>query len=491
MRRLLAYRDGGLRERQRNRLRAHLVKCDSCASRLRTTKLLEDAIRAGQPPSPPEGLLNQVLAFRATGGRVLLPTGPWTPFHSRRRLIPGLGLVLLLGAGAAALSLMRVPDARAGASTLSASAWQLGSNRPTSLEFEAPSSLMNETGLRVRGWVRYPGDPPPRGSLGTEVSTGLAARGSGRFRGELALPPGAAYAALFVEDLAGGRIDGNGGRLWEVLATDADGVPVLAALQQQYRVAEHRHMPEALEVARRMTETYLGEPEGWVYRYARERLLVGPDRQDSLWQFHRIQFNRLSQTLSQPSVSADQLAAMARYAQDLDLDVAERWLGRLEARDPQHSLLLDTRVLGTFSALWREPGALVRALDALWWRSGSPTAFLVEQGYAAAVRTEDPPTVALWADRYRRQRPDLGAGIATSMAAIPELDSITVSLVRGELHRFRDEAPWDPSELLDVPGVQDSELLDEARLLTNLGVILARRGEATSARDTLERAGVS
>lgn len=478
--------DGECDPDEARRIREHLAGCARCREELEFFRELERTARKLRHPAPPAGLLEEILARREAGERVILPTSP-PPLEeeSQSKPVTVILVALLLLAGAAAL-VWSSGEATAGASTLRVVPELPRPGERLALEFRAASPLAGEERLRLRGWYRTAEEPPPRGTIGTYLEATLDWVKAGRFGGELWLPPGAVYAAFVVEDPEGVRVESKGGRPWEVLAHDETGRPLLPALRQKFRVEESRNAAAALETARTMTELYPDHPEGWFYRYVYEQLLF-PRAEDSLRQSHGAQVQRLDSVLSrQEAPSATDVAALVAYAERLgNEDLATRWKERLLEEHPYHPDATHTRVFAAFRAHAARPDRLLGELEEEWRRSGSTSRFLVEQGFRAAVRAKEPAEVRSWGRRLLAGQPELAWLVADHMEGFPSLRAEAADVLRERVRSLATPARERREPGNGVAEQRRSDNRESWRLLARLGRILLDMDAHQAARDTL------
>ncbi|MFQ5679948.1 MAG: redoxin domain-containing protein [Gemmatimonadota bacterium] len=488
-RQLLDFADGSADDTEAARVQEHLTKCSRCRSQLAFLWEVARVARQMPAPRPPSGTLEEILRRRAAGERVILPTSDGPPPRASRKPLGALlviGALLTLGVS---VFLLTSGEVSAGSVELHVTPPRPGVGSELAVELRIVSPLAAEPGLRLRGRYRTAEEGPPRELLGRPFVAQLARRRGGLFEGRLRLPPSAVYAIFAVEDPAGTRVETDGGRPWEVLAHHETGRPLFAALRQRYRVMGLRDWRTALETARRMTELYPEQPEGWFYRLLLEREITEPAGADSLRRYHGARLARLDETLSRKAEAGpEEMAGLARYARLLgEAEVEERWIRRLARGHPEHPAVSQRRVLEAVERHRGDPAALLGELEAEWRRTGPGLDLVAQQGFVAALSTGEPAALRRWADRYQRLRPDEASRIATDMASLPPLREEAMDRLRRELGRLeRVEREGETRPLDRTARAWRAETAARMRgVLAALGKLLVAAGRVESGLDTL------
>lgn len=470
----------------------HLGNCSRCRASLKFFEEVQRAAGELAHPTPPPELLDKILARRAAGERVILPTSA-PPFEENvsdsSTPVTVLASLALFLAGSLALFFLTSGEAGAGTSTLEWLPALPRTGQRLSFEFRAASPLAAEEHLRLRAWYRTSNEPPPRKLLGTYVEGQLKRRKGGRFEGELWLPPGAVYAMFVVEDPEATRVEGNGDRLWEVRAHDENGRPLFEALREEFRVKEFRQTSDALATAQRMTKLYPGRAQGWFFRFLYERLLL-PERTDSLRSAHKSVLSTLHRQLwDRTDLPSTEVAAIVHYAEALgEHELAHQWTQRLNEEHPHTRTAVTARVLQLLHIHRQAPENLLQALESEWLRSGPVSEFLAERGFSTAVATGRVAAVDRWATRYLDFRPDLSGFIAKEMSSIPPLRDRAAELLRQELRSLSVLDPGSRLPTLDRRQQQAANGRKARSLLAVLGAILVSQEATEAALDTLSLA---
>src|SRR5690606_1492764 len=105
---LSRYADGELDSRRRARVASHLVRCARCRETVDFIHALGEAARSLPAPEPPADAVERVLARRASGERVILPTADPVPLETGRGRIGPL-VAATVAALIAAAVLVTVP----------------------------------------------------------------------------------------------------------------------------------------------------------------------------------------------------------------------------------------------------------------------------------------------------------------------------------------------------------------------------------------------
>ncbi|HEX6938775.1 MAG TPA: zf-HC2 domain-containing protein [Longimicrobiales bacterium] len=407
--RLSRYADGEFTGSRRDRIAAHLAACDRCRDTIRFIRELGDVARRLPEPEPPADALDRLLARRAAGERVLLPTADPVPVDiERRHAIPTIAAMLAFVVVGSLL--VSVPRLRADRSRLDFEPERPRAGTTVRVRYESGALLRSESTLVLRGRIRY------RNGNAEIVEAARLARGSdGAFHGTLTLPDSAAYAAFAVEDTAASRVDSNSRRLWELVVHDRDGRPTFDALRERTNDLVYRNWELAYETARTMTRLYPDRPWAWRRLLSFERALVQNAGRDSLLQAYRERLYRLDRLWRQSEPDADDAAALALFAMVLDEnDILLHWREYLLREAPDNPTSIQFALFDTT----RDTTAKARLADfeRLWDEGKLAHPELALAAVSEALRAKDAPAAYRWADRYIRLNPrDLGA-IAESLA---------------------------------------------------------------------------
>jgi len=387
--------DGELDAEARGAALEHLASCTRCSGHVSLLNDLHEAGRDMRHPSPPKDLLDDILRDRAQGLRTILPAVPPSQ-RPPRRLLPAAAAVAVMASLAGLATLTLTSEAGAGASELTVDPALPLPGQEIRLAYRPGVELAGEAALRLRLRLRAPDSEPPRETLGAYDEVILQPDGNGLYVGSFQLPADFAYAVMAVEDLSGAHLDDRGGRLWDLRAHGDDDVPLPSALRQEFLVQQNRSWPEARDVLHEMTLLYPDMAEGWSMQltYGEDTRL--PAEAAVNLAGHREHFRRLERELEDAEPSADEVAAMVRYAAALpDQEALDHWLGRLESIAPAHRVVLSYRVAG----VGPDPNDAARYLESLWSVEEYHTVPVCRAGYGAAVATGDAFLTREWATR--------------------------------------------------------------------------------------------
>lgn len=411
--RLSRYADAELTGKARERVASHLAGCARCRDTVRFIRELGEVARSLPVPEPPADALPRLLARRAAGVRVILPTSDPVPIESdRRRALPAVAATLVLFmAGALLLS---VPRLGADRSRLEFRPRRVNAGTTVQVRYAPGALLASEPTLTLRGRLRFANGNHQITELGT-----LTRGADGVFHGAVSLPDTVVYAAFAVEDAAASRIDSNNRRLWELLVHGADGRPLSESLRERANDLFARDSELAHETARTATRMYPKHPWGWYTLFRFESALAQGAQRDSLVAYHRDRLRELDRHWSVGRPTADDAAFLALYAMVLgEAEVHERWRGYLMQSAPAHWTSIQFRLSDLRQSAGGRP--LLEDLE----RMGAETGFwyreLIIAGLFEALRVKDSEAAFRWAERYLAIAPeDLGT-IAQALAeALP------------------------------------------------------------------------
>ncbi|MDP2469834.1 MAG: zf-HC2 domain-containing protein [Candidatus Palauibacterales bacterium] len=477
--------DGELDPESRARLVEHVADCVKCSRSLGFLRDLREVGGDLRHPSPPKGLLEDVLRNRADGRRLILPVTAGAD-QRRRRALPAVAAAIVVAGLASLAILFLAPEAGAGASELTFDPATPIPGDQVRLAYRPASYLAGDPTLRLRVRIRRPDSDPPRATLGAYSEVHLVPDRAGLYRGVLPLPPDFAYADMSVESLAGDRVDDHQGRLWGLRAHTMDGIPLLAALRQEFLVLQYRSWPEAREAVHQMTMFYPDRAEGWSLQMAYEEQIQSPAEAAASRAAYREIFRRLEQQGVNEESTAE-LAAMARFATYLgDPDRASWWMERLETVDPANPLVVSTHVALSGS----DTSGADAYLERLWLDEGARSASVYRNGFWNAVHGGDGELARRWALRGIAvdDDPRWLRDAALVLVTDPETRDRGVAEVRTLLDRLGEERIEDrPLDATRSEAREDSRRL-RVELQVQLGRQLLASGDAAGAIDELEAA---
>ncbi len=358
-----------------------------------------------------------------------------------------------------------------------------------------PGSLLRDAdALVLRARMRTPHDQEAlAGAIGAEtrrVAT-LARRADGWYRGRYVPADSVVYTLLAVESADGERVDTHGNGGWEVLAHDARGVPLPAALDQRGWDLAVRDATGGLRNARERLRLYPDDPGGLWRLSFYEGYVLGRDSATALARGRRATFDALARTLdAQPRVDGARAEAMAFMAEVLgDSAARAHWAERQLRDDPLHPLAVQAgarRIVGEGASA--EPLA---ALERLWDEAGPAHDQLLQAGLRASLQAQDVDAARRWTARIEQALPVARPMLGLTFLQMPPLREEGVRLLRvrlDELAAARDE----DRDLFRAASRQRDAADDEAAsLLLALGQAHLAAGERDEALRALAGAAAS
>lgn len=491
---------GEARGEDHHRIVRHLEECASCRARLQWLRALQERIEDATRPEPPEDLEERILAQRASGVRVILPVhepGPGggrgsLPRRIRRHLashpVRNLGAaaaVLLVSAALAAVFLVRAPEAGARWSELEFESAAPGPRDRIRVTYRPDARLAGEERLVLRGRVSAPasytvGPPPPR-------RLAVLRREDGLYRGSFALPEGAVYAQVAVEDSAGRRVDDRGGRLWHVHVHEG-GRPARDALWTHALLAAD--WEDGDEAVRQAIRLYPDDPRLRASLLSAELEVLTRAQRDSALRVHRDTLARLARALEERGgLRPRDLAGLVEYARTAgDTAAARDWTERLVGEHPRHPEAMWYRVPAPPGR--SDPDALrsyLAGLEALW-RDAGPHPAIASPGFWAARQLGDPERVLEWAEREAGHPgwiTEPPGRTALRLAEVPAVRTEARERLRRAIRRLDDDSDGE-RPLGRTVEEHRRERREAARpLLVALGESLLADGDRSAALDTL------
>lgn len=527
-RRLVRFADGDLGGKKKGRTAAHLRRCPGCREKVAFLRSLSATARRAPEPDPPAEALEEVLARRDAGDRVILPvgrrgvaapgvTGPGTEARpgapgpgseaGAARRAPGVAAAaVVLAAFGALLFWFAAREATAGNSELRFDPEEPVSGALVRVEYRSGAFFPEADTLRLRARLRRPWDEDyNRGAIHTTVARLVREQGD-RFDGVFRLPEEVVYGAFAVEDLAAERVDDNQRRLWELLVRGPDGEPLFAALKQ--RIADYmgRNWEVARQTARRLTELHPDRVEAWDLLAFFQRQSLGGTAFDTLRPAHRERYLAFHEELSEAeALSADQIDAMQGYWWDaggnddeLDGELWRYWGDRLETEHPTHPTVLFRRENELREEYADDPDGRLEALEPVWRElvarppSEDRTAVMgafINNTLNVADAAEDPAWFRRWMERYRRYARPVPAGIAYRVRSVLDRNDLRRDGLRMlSEERARLESRMDAFRSLSWTRERGRVAKDEAdaALLFTAGKALLAAGDTMAALDSLE-----
>ena len=369
------------------------------------------------------------------------------------------------------------------------------------VRYAPPAALAGEAELVLRGHYRTTRDEMYNrtyynNEIRNERIAILKPTSRGTFTASFVLTDSAVYAAFVVEDLAGERLDANGGRLFEFLMHTTDGRPLFHALMQRANDFAGRNWITAYESIRRAVDLYPDSLDGWFRLRFFEDQALGATGSDSAAGWHRENLARIQAGYAErDSLSWETMWGIQNYSESLgDSSVARFWAERIDAlpSNPYQKSAVDT-----YMRWWEDQDSEValRAYEESWPEARGQGTQIAELALLVAIDSGDVATVDSWTERT------LGEGrsprfVADRLTRVPERGDRAVELVRESL--FPSEL--EPVDLAAHPGrplgrtvSEYARLLVEAQATTlvTYSQFLERAGRLEAAIDTLEDAGAT
>lgn len=417
--RLSRYADAELTGKARERVASHLAGCTRCRDTIRFIRDLGEVARNLPAPEPPADALPRLLARRAAGERVILPTADPVPIEAeQKRALPAIAATIVLFMAGALL--FSVPRLGADRSRLEFSPERPRAGATVQVRYAAGSLLDSEPTLVLRGRLRF-ADGSHRV---TEVAT-LTRGADGVFHGVVSLPDSVVYGAFAVEDSDASRVDSNNSRLWELLVHGEDGRPLFEALRERTSDLFVRNWELAHETARTAARLYPRRAWSAYTLFSFESALAQGAARDSLVLHHRERLRELDRRWGEEPPTEDDAAYLAVYAMVLgEMEIHEKWRSFLLENAPHHRTSVQFRLFDLQRG--SEGRALLDDLESLGAEAGFWHRELVVAGLFQALRTRDTEAALRWADRYLAIAPEdvgtIAQTVADAIAPDAELD---------------------------------------------------------------------
>lgn len=407
--RLSRYADAELTGKARERVASHLAGCTRCRDTIRFIRDLGEVARNLPAPEPPADALPRLLARRAAGERVILPTADPVPIEAeQKRALPAIAATIVLFMAGALL--FSVPRLGADRSRLEFSPERPRAGATVQVRYAAGSLLDSEPTLVLRGRLRF-ADGSHRV---TEVAT-LTRGADGVFHGVVSLPDSVVYGAFAVEDSDASRVDSNNSRLWELLVHGEDGKPLYEALRERTNDLFIRNWELAHETARTAERLYPDRAWSGYTLFRFESALAQGAARDSVVRHHRERLRELDRHWAQQGPTEDDAAFLAMYAMALgEREIHERWRSFLLQHAPGHRTSLQFRLFDLQRDT--EGDSLLENLERLGAEAGFGHRELVVAGLFEAIRVRDTSAAMRWANRYLEIAPEDAGMIAHALA---------------------------------------------------------------------------
>jgi len=444
----------------------------------------------------PSHVLERALEARRQGSRVVLATED--AVAPRRRTGVGItaAAVLLLVLGRLGWNTSEV-DA---GNTHGELQFSPGLPRPGAtieVTYRAPLSLSAAGRLVVRAILRSANAGEYDEAMPVSALMTLRRNRGGVFTGSFVLPDSVWYAAFVVEDSTGAVVDDDGGRLWDLVAANADGRPAYLALVQRSHHLMGVNQEEGLVVAQRLTRLYPDSLGGWGL-LASYQSRIGLDQTDSVLSQRRAILDRFVRR-----GFAGDVGRLSWYARGLDSVLAPSLRDRALSERPDDPFSIQWRlVLGVLRNFNRshDTTRALTDLDGLWSSArGQENLHRRDQISTYALNAVALPSgrvdeIHKWARREieaagaTRNVRSLRRSLAEQYAGIPVLRQEGLAALRAELAAI--DSASDSERPLGETRVRSARRHDAIRreLLAAAGRALVASGERRAGLDTLRLA---
>jgi len=418
-------------------------------------------------------------------------------------LVPGLAFIVLL---AVALGAPSVPHPSR--STLAPGELHFAPDAPVSgdrihVTYSPVATLAGEPELVLRGHFRTPVDARYNGRLRNERVAALERHSGGTFTAGFTLPDSAVYAAFIVEDMAGQRLDADGGRLFELLVHAGDGKPLYHALIQRAYDFAGRNWITAYESNRRAMELYPDSLAGWSELRFHENVALGSSGADTLLARHRENFAAIhGRHAEQGLLPLETIVAIERYARGVaDSATPAFWTQRSNEAAPTSPE--QSRAFSMYRE-WlehRDEAVVLAGLDELWPEARGKGTQVAEFGLWNAVEVKDLAAVDLWTERILSEGRRGELYVARIISALPERRELYERLTREQYGKLVVEQMSTPvpdlGELVGNHGRPLGRTVTEyvrtlrrlrAEALSSYGEILRGVGDEATALAAIEEA---
>jgi hypothetical protein len=481
--------------RPSRKILAHVADCARCQQDvllLRAALASRDADQVGAPTH----VLERALEDRRQGSRVILATEDAVAPRRHVRVGIAAAAVVLF-----ALARLAWNTSEAGAGTTHGILqFNPDSPRPgttIAVKYRAPESLSPARQLVVRAILRSANAGEYDAAIPVSTVMTLRRNRDNLFTGSFALPDSVWYGAFVVEDSSGAVVDDNGGRLWDLVAADADGRPAYLALLQRSHHLMGINQEEGFAIARRLTRLYPDSLGGWGL-LASYQSMIGLNTTDTVLSQRRDVLDRFVRR-----GFAGDIGRLSWYARGVDSALAVSLRDRALSERPDDPFSIQWRlvlgVLRNFNRSHDTTKTLID-LDALW--SAARGQENLHRRYqistyalnAVAVPSGRVDEVHKWArraieaDGATRNVHSLQRSLAEQYARIPALRREGMAALRAELVAI-DSASDSERQLGETRARSAARHAAIRReLLAALGRALVASGERAAGLDTLSLA---
>jgi peroxiredoxin len=356
-----------------------------------------------------------------------------------------------------------------------------------------PAAKFNgEAALRLRARLRTSADENYNDGMGSINVARLDVGPDGVARGAFRLPGDVVYAAFAVENPEASRTDSREGRFWELLVHDAQGRPLLEALEQRFNDHMGRDMSEVLETARMMSRVYPDAPQSWSALQAAEGWVGATDHEEARMARHRARLVALDRSLREaPDLSAADIGSLYFYARVSGAEeIASHWRARLLAEHSESFMAVQVRLGELYGDHGDDAATFLAGLEPVWesaaaGRARRPVATL---GFRFARQLGDPAEILRWGDRFVATEPTHTGWALATIAGIDSTRQEGIRRLRSAIHEVPHATDRERALGQTAAEHQANVALRVAELRATLGDALMSADRADEAIIELEKA---
>jgi phosphoglycolate phosphatase-like HAD superfamily hydrolase len=396
--------------------------------------------------------------------------------------------LVLLGVGVLAGS----PDLAANAGTLVFEPGQPRAGEHVEVSYRPDAKLAGEATLHLRTRLRTARDGAYNTGMGSIEAARLEVGADGVARGAFRVPRDIVYAAFAIENPGASRTDSREGRFWELLVHDAEGRPLLEALEQRFNDHMGRDMSEVLATARAMTHLYPDAPLSWSALRAAEGWVGSTDDEEARNARHLARVVALDRRLREaPSPSAADVGNLFFSARVLGAEeIASYWRRRLLAEHSTSFFAVQERLSELYGDHGEDPEEFVAALEPVWESAADQRARrpVVTLGFQFARQSGDPEAILRWVDRYITTEPAHTAWALATVAGNEATREQGIRRLRAAIQQISQTTDFERALGQTAAEYRAQVALQVAELRAALGDALLSAGRAPEATIELEQA---
>jgi len=472
----------------RRQVADHIATCSKCRDQVASLRSLSQTARGLGERDVPGALIDSVRARLASGEQVILPVTDSGMKPARPRwAYAAAAAVMLIAVGA--WLFWPNPDLSAAATTGTMS---LTPEHPTpgawiSVQYEPPQALAGSKTLILRARFRTDRDQGYDRITRQVVAATLKPAGQGRFEGRFKLPDQAVYAAFAVEAPDAHYVDSNDHRLWDILVSTTDGRPLLSAFVEQMRDLQGRNWPEALEVARRMVQTFPQSPYAWDLLHFYEMVQLGHAHNDSTATADLARLRAFHVRYAH-SVDPEIIAGMLGYAVQFDdTTITRYWRSKVLLDTSSSFPMLEDHVGQVLFT--RDATGVLAAGDSIWRRYHPILPGMFEQNMVfQAMVAKDTAALLLWVTRIDSMEPMTSTWAEALLTKFPSVRDSGLAMLRRSIRRLSEGDDAYRSLELTKEEQRHASAIEVNRGLVFLGNALIAGGDTLAGADTLRLA---